>query len=362
VGLLDPEKPQPPPPGPFDELELQVAKPRCDQSLFADIPVQEWNIETSFFAPTIFLEELERPLFSAFECDWSCSRVPGMAEAIDARLVGRMREVFWLFYEPIVLLYLGFCSVDPSGESTTLGITSWTATAFAVKHGVMGVVESVGLELADIDACFSAAAAVEDAPWLEDACKGHMLQRHDFFEFLLRVAIAVHPDARNPFQALTTLLEQNVQADMDDYIRAYTTWRTESVQTQEVETVCRENVTLMRKWFGDDDSFGPKEWMAFCESKGLLQNDVQQIAWWEQIWCFKFAQIPHSTELTRPDFRVLHLPEFAECLGRAILLDKCPIDWNSPSDPTARFAYGAIFDPAGIAEAMREFFQGHAND
>jgi len=336
-------------------LSLQVVRPRAPQGTLVDQPPTTWNIEASFFASTIFVEELERPLHRAFEADWYTSRVAYLVGSLDERAVPKLREMFWLFYEPIVLLYIGFCTFDPAG-STSLGLSVFTATALLVKHGVLAVgATSTGtsLQLGDADALFFLCAT---APPVDGAaelcCAGHLLHRYTLFEYLMRVADMAYRDS-SPDVAVASLLERHVQASMEDYIRAYTQWRTEVFQTEAVEKACREHLPLLRQWYGR--AVTPVEWKQLCMTTGLLNSSAQSLNDWDQAWCFKFSQIPHSNEVMQTNFRTLTIAEFAECLTRAVLLDRCVVDLAAPADPTSRFAEGAPYESEAVAEALREF-------
>ncbi|CAE7221541.1 CTSE [Symbiodinium necroappetens] len=385
---------------PADEPVCTVYIPRLPGELTSSTgPRQAWNIENSLFAP--HFEPLTSKQFCerCLDADWHLSKiwrlVPDEVERAGIRDLLRSK------YAEMKVLYSSLCSVDWSvlhgkePKRLAFGIGPFEFTHMLVQHNLIGQ----DLSLKEADALFIASALPpkDTKKMLEEFCtEGRIVQRHGFFELLVRLAIcfARGNESRGTSKektdqvrrALYYLMTKHLlypYAPMKNNFRCLQ-WRETVLHSEQVEGIYRKHMKavidpLFSAFASPKKRLSTEDWFRMLDCMEVMpctpSAENAQMNAWDRAWAWQSASITQMDELTSTRSLELVFVEFLEALARVVGLlrsrqrvvegqsqDENEEPWDyglgAASPPSIFCLDQGIMDPNTFAKHLETFLCG----
>lgn len=328
---------------PADEPVCTAYIPRLPGELTSSTgPRQAWNIESSLFAP--HFEPLTSKQFCerCLDADWHLSKiwrlVPDEVERAGIRDLLRSK------YAEMKVLYSSLCSVDWSvlhgkePRRLAFGIGPFEFTHMLVQHNLIGQ----DLSLKEADALFIASALPpkDTKKMLEEFCtEGRIVQRHGFFELLVRLAIgfARGNESRGTSKGQTDQVRRALYylmtkhllypyAPMKNNFRCLQ-WRETVLHSEQVEGIyCKHMKAVIDPLFSAFASpkkrLSTEDWFRMLDCMEVMpctpSAENAQMNAWDRAWAWQSASITQMDELTSTRSLEMSFVEFLEALARVV--------------------------------------------
>jgi hypothetical protein len=332
--------------------------PRRPGEYKGSVQRQEWTLQSSLFAP--FTEALSNRGFceSCFEVDWAVSGIGRLFK--DEADRSQVRDILRNHYAEIKVLYNSLCSVDfrrllqtQAEDRTSLGfgVGLHEFTHMIVQHNLV----SQDFTLAEVDAQFFMAAAPPPekitSKWINaEQTEGRLVQRHAFFELLVRIALArflqgdiaqtstgdlsrTRGKVKSASKAIEQLFKHHIMYPYPPMKNNFkcVQWRVDVLQTEVVETVLRKHMkayidplfsAYSRKGVGDQQHhLRPEDWFLLLDALDVFPYrgvPNPQTAIWDRVWLWQSSVMAQIDELRTTRHLELTFVEFLEAISRLV--------------------------------------------
>jgi len=379
----------------LDEPVCESFVPRRGCEPQGEAPDVGWNLECSLFAPYEEALVHRSVCESCFDADWRHADIASLLK--DEREKAQVKELLRAHYAEVKMLYASLCSVawdsarlppPERQQPLSFGVSLHEFTHMLVQHNLVGD----DLNLEDADAIFIVCALPSQEAFEKwhgaIQTNGHVLLRHSFVEFLVRLAIhstTLGKRAKSAGQSLELLLDKHIMypyPPMKNIFKCIQ-WRVDVLHTEVVEIVYRKHMqSIVTPVFQAYASGGSahdgflrlEDWFALLDALQVLpcQGDHGQMNAWDRAWLWQISAMSHANELTSSSHLELVFVEFLEALARLVgLLRSRKRAAAAPPEEAERWDYGlgmpsaptifccdkeGVMDKSAFAKHLQSFF------